>query len=99
MANCSKCGNQDMEWKEGVGKSTGKPWKAWFCKPCKLMHGMNGQPWGDKSAAPKPTGNAESTKYSHQEDDIINKGFANINKKLDLILSKIGVQDKDDTPF
>lgn len=79
MAQCSKCGNQDLEFKEGTGKATGKPWKAWYCPTCKLMHGMNGIPWGDKTKAkPMTPQQAILSPPSNSSNSI--------EKKLDMIL-------------
>jgi len=99
--NCSGCDSQDLEWKEGVSKTTHKPWKAWFCKTCKIMHGMDGRPWGDKGFAPKvATGASYAPKTApvdHGSDANITRALEAINKKLDLILEAVG--GKDEAPF
>lgn len=51
MAVCS-CGNQDLEYKSGISKKTGKKWQGYKCTPCDLMMGMDGKPWGAISAKP-----------------------------------------------
>ena len=41
---CNKCSNQDLVFKEGTaktGKNIGKPYKAWYCPPCKNMMFIN----------------------------------------------------------
>ena len=32
MSACSKCGNQDTKFSEGISKKTGKPWKGYKCE-------------------------------------------------------------------
>lgn len=55
MAQC-QCGNQDLEYKSGVSKKTGKKWQGYKCQPCDLMMGMDGVPWGQKTATPAQNG-------------------------------------------
>lgn len=86
--NCSKCDSQGLEWKEGIGKNTGKKWTAWYCPDCKLMHGMNGMPWGDKGSGGFSRPGASNSKPgpSHNPVQTVNSASNSLEKKVDLIL-------------
>lgn len=102
--NCSKCGSQSLEWKEGVSKTTGNRWTAWNCPDCKIMHGMNGKPWAAKGSkpnfAPRASNSEIQPSYNPVQtasDDMFNRILAQINTKLDKIISLLGKES--DVPF
>lgn len=84
MSVCAKCGNQDMEYKSGIGK-TGKQWQGYKCSQCKTMHGMNGIPWGEK---PKQTYHPDVPQSRTIPQNPI-------EKKLDLIISMLKTLQQD----
>lgn len=34
---CSKCGSESGQYKSGISKKTGRPWKGWKCSSCNEM--------------------------------------------------------------
>jgi len=38
---CKSCGSQDGEYKNGVSKKNGRPWKGWKCSQCGEMIFVN----------------------------------------------------------
>lgn len=111
MSAVCACGNQDLEYKSGISKKTGKKWQGWKCAPCDLMMGMDGIPWGDKGSKPKATQNAPQvgkTAYSRPPVNPISTLEAKVDKILAILraefpsaLSVEGttVEDNDSTPF
>lgn len=49
--NCSKCGSVNGKEKSGVSKSTGRPWKGWFCDDCKEVTWIKVKPTKTASEA------------------------------------------------
>lgn len=95
-AQCN-CGNQDLTYKSGTSKATGKQWQGWKCEPCDIMYGMDGKPWGAKGSKPnyakkpsntfsRPSGNAAQPQIS-------------IEKKLDEILEILHENFGEKAPF
>ena len=97
MAQCA-CGNQDLEYKTGVSKKTGKKWQGYKCTPCDLMMGMDGTPWGAKAPAKpqsSPTGNSLGNSLEKKVDEILSILKANFNTPLRQQLEK----DEESIPF
>ena len=46
---CHKCQSQDGDFKEGVSRKTGRPWRGWKCKQCGDMVFLP-----SKTNSPKP---------------------------------------------
>jgi hypothetical protein len=80
MSAVCSCGNQDLTYKSGISKTSGKKWQGWKCEKCDIMYGMNGMPWGDKPKA--PVGNFQP---SRQAPQITTSN--SVEKKLDAILA------------
>ena len=96
MANFScQCGNQDLEYKSGVGK-TGKKWQGWKCSQCKVMYGMDGKPWAQKQTIPFPIPQQQS-----QGGDLAS--LQTVMKKIDEIIARLKAAGMDlpneETPF
>jgi len=87
MAICSKCGSQEMEFKQGVSKKNGKPWKGYKCALCSNMDFID----DPKPATPQKSpvaagnggfkGNSESIRamcMSYAKDLVVGQIAANI---------------------
>ena len=89
---CPKCGNQGVEYKNGISKKTGKKWQAYKCTPCDVMIGMDGVIWGDK---PKSNGNpAQAQNRADQLLEAILKELKIMNGKKEVL-----VDTEEGNPF
>lgn len=88
MAQCNQCSNQDLVFKEGTaktGKNIGKPWKAWYCPPCKNMMFVN-QPKAQSYSKPSPA----PVQHAGTMQDLTDL-VSEIDNKIDLMLKKMGI--------
>lgn len=86
MAQCA-CGNQELQYKTGISKKTGKKWRGYKCEPCDLMMGMDGTPWG------QPKNNTNTTNPSSPTIPT-----SNLEKKIDEILAILRKTNQE-SPF
>ena len=90
MAQCT-CGNQDLEYKSGISKKTGKKWQGYKCAPCNLMMGMDGVPWGAK-----PTNiGGPAKQFSVPPSNSIDKKLDKILSILEANLGKANILHKE----
>ncbi len=100
MAQCA-CGNQDLTYKTGTSKKTGKKWQGWKCEPCDLMMGMNGVPWGARASPPPQNGPKTSPIASSLEAKvdrilaILKNNFPDPKNKLEVMPEL----ENEETPF
>ncbi len=86
--DCGTCGSQDTKYVTGIsksGKNAGKKWAAFECQEPNCKNGN----YPSRTFVPiKPSpGNPAGNKSSGNPG---NSNFDVLNKKLDLILSKLG---------
>lgn len=83
------CGSQDGEYKSGISKKNGKPWKGWKCKQCDQMQFMPTQNFAPKTAAPQttqaqpPAVNNTIIVMLNSIDDKLNKLLARTKNELE----------------
>lgn len=100
MAQCA-CGNQDLTYKTGISKKTGKKWQGWKCEPCDLMMGMNGVPWGTK-ASPQPQNGTKTAPVASSLEVKVDKILSILQKNFPTTQVPYGETEEeiqDPSPF
>jgi hypothetical protein len=88
-----KCGSQDGEYKSGISKKTGRPWKGWKCSGCSEMTFLrdNAQPSSNQSA-PNPI-----VELMKRQNELLAKILSAVSTKT--TLEKEELQPDEETPF
>lgn len=91
---CSKCQCQDGEYKSGISKKNGKPWRGWKCSSCGEMTFLK-----DSGAVSciKTSQENPLVKLIERNNELLVKILSALSKEVEL--EKEELKPDEDTPF